>query len=287
MSHKLSNTICQTLLYSELFEYPLTKDELWKYLLTSQKVAKKDFEKLLKPVPFCMIAGERFFYLPKRKYVVKKRMDRKMRSYALLGRAKKIARFLSFSPTVLMIGVSGSLAMENSNKDSDIDFFFITKDSTLWITRLFVVVVLHILGIQRKRNDTSREGAICTNMFLDETSLCLPSTKQNIYTAHEVVQLKPLINKNHTYEDFMQQNNWVKKYMVNSLDGIPFFSSILAKKPIRILCMIESFLRNLQMWYMRQHITTEIVGEHIAAFHPYDYEKIIINSFKKKQKNYV
>jgi hypothetical protein len=205
----------------------------------------------------------------------------------MLTKAKKIAKILSFSPTISMIGISGSLAMENSEKDSDIDFFFITKDATLWITRFVVVVTLHILGIRRKRADTSREGVICTNMFLDETSLCLPLAKQNLYTAHEVVQLKPLINKNHMYEHFMQQNNWVKEYMVNSLDDVEIFPSEASKKPGIIVCMIESFTRKLQLWYMKRHRTTEIVGEHIAAFHPYDYEKIIINSFKKKQKNYV
>ena len=40
--------IIKTLLYSDIFDFPLTKDELWFYLITSQKVSKKEFEAINK-----------------------------------------------------------------------------------------------------------------------------------------------------------------------------------------------------------------------------------------------
>jgi len=43
-------------------------------------------------------------------------------------------------------------------------------------------------------------------MLMAENALALPQNKQNLYTAHEVIQLLPIYNKDNTYAKFLRAN---------------------------------------------------------------------------------
>jgi len=50
--------------------------------------------------------------------------------------------------------------------------------------------------------------------------------------------------------------------------------------------VIELVAKNLQLWYMKKHQTTEIVTEGFVAFHPDDYTKKILYEWQKRIKKY-
>ena len=50
-------------------------------------------------------------------------------------------------------------------------------------------------------------------MFLDESDLLIRD--RNIYTAHEICQMKLLWDRNGTYRKFIRVNSWIREYLPN------------------------------------------------------------------------
>ena len=51
--------------------------------------------------------------------------------------------------------------------------------------------------------------------FVDLDNLAVLEKEQDLYSAHEVAQIKLLWDKDNTYDQFVSQNLWVKKYLAN------------------------------------------------------------------------
>lgn len=293
-------SILKTLIYSDIFDYPLTKDEIWKFLI-GKKVHKDSFEKELNRLvrfevtPFettPLGCNRNLYYLIDRKEIAEKRIRRKKVSQQKLVEAKKIIKYLSLIPTVLFIGISGGLALKNAEKKDDIDLFVITSKDTLWITRLILVFLLLIMGQYRGRGKKESQK-VCLNMLIDETSLSFPKKRQDLYTAHEIVQLKPMCDRDNTYKRFMEANKWVDLFLPNARGTKPnatlsnadsFFSVIL--RPVLRLSALKQFAKIIQLLYMKKHRTKETVESNFLAFHPFDYKSFVLKEYNKRLNKY-
>lgn len=205
----------------------------------------------------------------------KSRLQREKCSQKKLIIAKKAASLISKIPTVKFIGITGALAMSNASKNSDIDLMIITKNNTLWRTRLFVYLTIYLFGIQTRRPlDDNQRDALCLNMWLDESDLVWDKSDRNLYTAHEIAQIVPLVNKEKTYEKFLRCNRWILEYWPNAVE-------IQIYKDTKILCkkinFIEKIAYKLQYLYMKPKITREVVTPTRAIFHPNDWGKIVLS----------
>lgn len=277
----LLQALYKTLLYSDVFDYPLTGEQLFQ--LVDRKVDAKDFFQTIKQLPHVISGRTLYYFLPKREKIVLLRQEKEKISIKKMQIVRKIASLLSLIPTIQYIGVSGSLALMQADKKSDSDLFFITKKNTVWMTRFFVYCFIFFLG--KKRGKKYVEKAICANMFLDESALQFPKEKRNLYVAHEIVQLVSLINKNNTYNRFLLANTWVKKYFPNK----KFPKKIKQEKTISFSFLtipLEFVFRLGQLFYMRQKKTREVTDASRIAFHPIDYEKIILHEYEKRKRKY-
>jgi predicted nucleotidyltransferase len=113
----------------------------------------------------------------------------------------------SYIPGVLCICVWNSLAMNAAHKESDIDLFIITKKNRIWTTRILITLILTLTG-QRK---TAKKHAemFCLSFFITENHLDLKdiAIKNDIYLRYWIQTLVPIINKNHTFELFLDKNS--------------------------------------------------------------------------------
>ncbi len=302
----LKKAILQTLIYSDLFDYPLTKDEIWRFLISDEKISKQSLEKILAlHLRGVSIKKDRFYCFENREEIISKRLGKEEESDKKLELAKKIISKLSIVPTIQFIGISGALAMKNSDKDDDIDLFVIAKKNTLWTTRLLVLFFLQMLGHRRKRTDKKFSNKICLNMFLDESLLSLSKERQDLYTAHEVVQMIPVFERENTYGKFIESNLWVKKYLPNfkrrtNQSRTPACQSLaLAGRQNHtesifnvVLCqvlfpsVVEALARKIQLHSIKKHQTIETVSDTLLAFHPLDYKKRILKMYNKNLKKY-
>lgn len=261
----LSNASLKALCYASLFNYPLTKQELTNWQIKDRYTVSEKTKKTLQE-------SNGFYFL---KGNTLERRKREAISEKKLQIARFYSRIFAFLPSVLFIGVSGSLSRRNAQEDDDIDLFIITKANTLWTTRFLLTLLADFLGIRRKPEAKHTNNKMCFNMFIDETELQIHSGKQNLYTAHEVRLVLPLINKKKTYEAFLAANSWTKQYLPNQ--EIPKINRL--KRKFR-QNSFEIFIMNLQQKFMRKK-TQEITSSHQIFFHPKDYSKRILKRYKK------
>jgi len=251
-----------SLLYHDIFDYPLTSEELNKWLagnIISKKGVNIDF-------------SDGYYFLKGRKKLVKKRLKRARYSKKKFSIAQKKALLIAKIPTVKFIGITGSLAMNNCKIDSDIDFILVTKSHTLWITRLFVYLLLLITRTKvRHPKDSIENNKLCLNIWMDELNLKI--NKKNIYTAHELAQIKPLVDKGNIFSELIYANSWILNYWPNAVNLSKTFSgkSELNKKNT---CFLIKFLNKLffkaQLFYMKPKHTNEKTTLFQAFFHPND-----------------
>jgi len=200
-----------TLAYADIFDYPLTASEIWRFLISRRLVSSRQLAPLLKK----LVSKRGFYFLSGRQMIVGKRQQRQEWSRPKLKIARRTAWWLRLLPTIKMVAVSGALAMENTSENDDIDLLIVSGAGRLWLTRLLTVLLVELVARRRRPGDRQAKDKICLNMFLDERHLAMPENERNLYTAHEVCQLKLLWDRSQTYQRFISQNQWVKKYLAN------------------------------------------------------------------------
>ncbi len=292
--NNIGKNILKTLAYADIFDCPLTLEELWCLLISKRKVTKKTVKEYILTLP---LVGQYhgYFCFKQRKHIVQKRIASVLWNNKKFAIAQKISGFLSYIPTVLLIGVSGGVAVENASKDDDIDICIITKKDSLWLTRLLVILLLQVLGIRRKRGVGAVSNKICLNMFIEERGMYFSKERQNVYIAHEIVQLKVLFERNNMYKKFLSVNNWIEKFLPNSIDTKIVRYEDVKKKSSNIvmsldltsfLCYLEPFAKMFQLWYMKKHRTNEEISQYILAFYPFDYKEKLIEKYHRRLKKY-
>lgn len=264
-----------SIVYHDIFNYPLTERELKIWQVRGKEEDSWAVEK----------TGS-FYHLPGRSETVLLRQRRNRISKVKLEKAKQAANILSKIPTVLFVGLTGSLSMKNAERESDIDLLIIAKEKTLWATRILVHLILAFYGVPRRKYESeSSKDKLCLNMWMDERHLVIPKKERNIYTAHEVLQVIPLKNKDMAYERFLFANSWVGGYWKRNLKdnkyGVQNTLYIIFITPLRLL---EPLAYRFQFARMRSRQTREAISSTRAFFHPVDWSFLATHEFESKRK---
>lgn len=282
--------ILNTLLYSDIFHFPLTQQQLWSFLITSHPITKPQFvlvlQRLLKTETIFSLQGK-YLSLQKNIFIPDMRLVEEKRN-----QAQKAAYIVSFLPTISFIGISGGVAIGNVKKTDDIDFFIITKKNTLWITRLCLLLFLECLGI-RQKNKQQKENTICLNLFINEVFLQMPKHQQDLFTAHEIAQLIPLFNEENMYERFLQANSWVLKFLPNAYENkkkifihrIPLFLPVTLFLA-QLLTLFESVARIIQLIIVRRKINKYVLTEYMLVFYDQMFKYTILRLYRKRLQEY-
>lgn len=275
-----------SVLYHDIFDYPLTPQELlkWQARLPDGQTGSGGTKN------FPVEKTGRFYHLPGRAEIVVKRLARKTPSLAKYKLAALFAQKIAQIPTVLLVGITGALAMENTSEEDDIDLLIVTRKGALWTTRLVATLLIEILRIpRRKPGDSNVKDRLCLNLWLDEGNLALSPQQRNIYTAHEVLQIVPLVNKESTHERFILANRWAQKFWPNA-NKAQIKAWRLAPKPENFIALllnilvafVEPLAWKFQFWYMRKKRTREVIEAGRAFFHPVDWQKPVLSTLRSK-----
>jgi len=322
----LKNEVLKTIRYFSFFDYPPTFEEIYTFLgkkATKKKVEKvlenlerqkkikkeKDFKKVTRymlQVTSKDTVGEysKKFKIQNLNLKIKKYNKRYLFSQKKLQnwRLKLYLKILSFFPQIKLIGFSGSLAMMNADKDDDIDLFIITAKNRLFTGRFVAIILAKILGIHRfynkryKLHVTCYQDKVCLNLFFDESDLAVPDFKRDEYVAHEILQMKPIVNKDSVYERFLAANSWVFEIFPNAKEVVSIKYKVLSIKKKKSLntCYlilntffnkIEQSLKVFQLHLINRHRTTEIITSTQLWFHPNDFYKRIYGLTQKKDES--
>ena len=283
----LENAVLATLFYSDIFDYPLTLPEIHSNLIfkkTKKSQVKKALVKLFKKRK--IFKYRNLYQLKKPENLARLRILRGKIAQNKFKKANFAAKILSFIPTVKLIGVSGALATKNAIKNDDIDFFIITSKGTLFTTRFFSTILLDFLNLRRRPNGLKISDKICLNMFLSEDNLKI--TPHDLYLAHEVLQMKPIFERDNTYQRFLKANSWVFKLLPNwEVNARRQTTNAKRSRPeslvVKLLALgVENALKRFQLKYMEKRRTTEVISDTKLFFHPEDVHKRVLKEFTDK-----
>lgn len=217
-SQTLQKAILETLAYSDVFDYPLTFDELHRYLTISAPPA--DLAACLSDMGL-VSTENRFYFLADRRETVRTRMNREQASRAAFQRACRYGAILGSLPFVRMVTLTGSLAMLNLSRDADMDFMLVTQTGRLWLARAFAVLFGRLMRISGDR--------ICVNLLVSESAL--EWHPRDLYSAREMCQMIPLAGTD-IYHCLREANAWIASFLPNA-DSVPYLTP--KEKPISVL----------------------------------------------------
>lgn len=274
-----------TVAYADIFSFALTSDELHEWLVAVP--SKKKF------VPVHPLVTQRNGYvtLKGREHLFRRRIVVRGASEEKWLIVHSVIPYLKWIPSIRLIGVTGGLAMNNAAPEDDIDLFFVTERGTVWISRLLATLVVGLLGRRRRPLSARVANLLCLNMFLSVSQQRLPAGEHDLYTAHEVLQMRPVWWKDDAYGRFLHDNAWVRAFLPNAWttrmndlrrgDGRITLLSTVAIVACR---MAEPLMRAMQMTYMKRRKTTETVTQSVIRFHPRDVRGYVRKQLRRRLK---
>jgi len=198
----LENAILKTLAYSDIFDYPLTAEELHRFLVMPAE--KDDVEQsVAKMKNISMNNG--YYFLKNRHEIVGLRRNREAISAEVFKRAMFYGHILGALPFIRMVALTGSLAVLNLSKNPDMDYMLIARQGRVWTARAFAILLAKIASLF---GDT-----ICPNLIVSEQALEL--SVHDLYSARELSQMIP-ITGNDFYRRLWEANLWVKDILPNT-----------------------------------------------------------------------
>jgi predicted nucleotidyltransferase len=212
----LPKDILATVAYYDVFDYPLTGFEVWKYLLRADTdgseadpVALADVLKALEGegVRRHLENFQGLYFLRGRKKLVRRRLSAGKAAVSKLRRVRRLAFWLRFVPYVRMVALTGSLAMKNSGPESDWDMLIVLRPGHIWTGRTLVTGFLHLIG-KRRHGSKTRDRA-CLNYWI--TSDSLEIVTKDLFSSNEYFFLVPLFGGTE-FRRFQLKNRWIRRF---------------------------------------------------------------------------
>ena len=203
----LMKAITRTIAYADVFDYPLTIDEIHRRLVGTP-ASRAAVEHTICAAqaasrPFISVCN--YYMLRGRGSLVATRRRRAQVAARLWPAARRYGARIARLPFVRMVAVTGALAVDNVEPDADIDYLIVTKPGRLWLCRAMIVAMVRI---------AARSGhVLCPNYLITEDALEI--RERSLYTAHELAQMVPLAGWP-TYRRMRLINQWMADYLPNA-----------------------------------------------------------------------
>lgn len=203
----LQQAILQTLVYADLFDYPLTPKEIVRYLGVCAEPAIILNELEHSAASGLLVRHNGYVALSGRDSLFDLRSHREQIAREMWPAARRYTSWLARLPFVRMVAVTGTLAVNNVEAQDDIDLFIVTAPERLWLCRALVILVVRLAALAGDE--------LCPNYFLSQRQMVFPD--HNIFGAREVVQMVPLYGPD-IYWQIRKLNRWVDDFLPQAKD---------------------------------------------------------------------
>lgn len=213
MNYGLREAVLRTIAYFDIFEYPLTSFEVWKYLeMPKGHVTIHEIEEELMRVreDGVLNCTHGFWTLVGREAAVTVRHERHQIAFRKFARARRAAWLLGKMPWIRMVAVCNTLAWNHARDESDIDFFIVTAPGALWKARFSAVLPFALMGL--RPNGGRVRDPLCFSFFASETALEfqeLALAPDDPYLLRWVASVVPLYDPDGLIEALWDANPWV------------------------------------------------------------------------------
>ena len=287
----MSEQVIRTLLYFDLFSYPLNAGEIYNFLsvgVNSQADVKRCLADLTQR-KLVFRFGDLYSLQPEDKNIIR-RIKGNDEAVKWLKIAQDRAQLIAKFPFVRAVMASGSLSKGYMDENSDLDFFIVTTPNRLWVARTLLVLYKRIFLLNSHKK-------FCVNYFIDTRNLEIE--EKNLFTATELITLIPLHNQK-CYRALMDSNDWVRHFFPN-------FKAKYSDDPKKagssrrniFEFMLNPVSDSLDRFFMRMTLSRwnklyrqkfdkrdfDIAFKtrrHVSKNHPNHYQKKILEQYQKK-----
>jgi hypothetical protein len=200
--------ILRTVLYADIFHFPLTLDELYFFLIHHEPITQEILLHTLQTssrLQTLICQQDGYLALAHRADIISLRQQRETIAQKLLPKAHHYGRLLGRIPYVRMVALTGALAMRNpAHEKDDIDYLMVVQHGRVWMARAFAIILVRwarLWGVE-----------LCPNYVLATNKLA--QTRCDLYIAHEVAQMIPLYDE-YLYEAMLNANTWASALLPN------------------------------------------------------------------------
>jgi hypothetical protein len=210
----IKDSILKTIAWFDLFDFPLTAEEIMEYLFKYDKPLHiKEIRGTLALMCEEGVTEElkEHFVLKGRGSIVEIRKARKFIAEKLWTRTRLYGQYMRAVPFVRMIAVCNNLAYDNPNEQSDIDLFVVIKPGRMWTARFIITIILQFFGVRRYGDKIA--GRFCLSFFVTANKLNMKSIAikpLDPYLAYWTKLVAPIYGEE-TYRNFKNENEtWIK-----------------------------------------------------------------------------
>jgi len=196
--------ILQTVLYADIFDYPLTPAEIH-YFLILTPATREGVLSAMQNSPWlkarlCLTQG--YVTVRGRQAIAAVRDERRRSSAELWPAARRWAKVIGALPFVKMVAVTGALAVDNAPAGDDIDYLIVTSPGRVWLARALAVGVVRLARLAGV--------GLCPNYVLADTAL--GQQRRNLFIAHDLAQMVPLVGQR-VYAEMRAANRWASAFL--------------------------------------------------------------------------
>ncbi len=191
--------ILRTLLYADVFDYPLTLDEIHHYLIATPATPEA-VQTALDGSPWLAQRVTRvdgYVTVREREANCTVRDQRRKHSERMWPAARRWGYLIGCLPFVRMVAVTGALAVDNAPAGDDIDYLIVSAPGRAWLARALSVLLVRLARL--------RGVGLCPNYVLAQTALV--QHQRDLYAAHDLAQMVPLVGRP-VYEAMLAENAW-------------------------------------------------------------------------------
>jgi len=218
----LARAILRTLLYADVFQFPLTETEIHHFLI-GQAASPAVVSQCLNTSYWLAARIEcdvDYWSLQGGTLLREQRRAREQASQALWPEAMRYGQRLAHMPYVRMVAITGALAMHNIHTaGDDIDYLLVTSPGRVWLARLMVIALVRIAR--------QRGVILCPNYVLSTSALV--QNRRDLYIAHEIAQMIPLMGLD-VYKSLRDSNAWTGSFLPNAVS--PFYTYTETNRPL-------------------------------------------------------
>lgn len=207
---ELKEETTRVIVFFDLFDYPLTAYEIWKYLDYSGELLEtiNILNDLEHNGQKNISQKDGLYFLSGREEIISVRQERHNYSLRKIKIARRFAKLFKLLPFVKAIILSNSIGQNNMRDGSDIDFLIITAPGRLWLVRLFCTGIAKLAN--SRPTEKNKRDKICLSFYLSAENMNLDEFQLvggDPYFFYWLRSFILLYNKDKTYEHFLADNN--------------------------------------------------------------------------------
>jgi hypothetical protein len=300
----LNKAIVSTIVFFDVFSYPLSVFEIFKYL----QIDSSYFQVVLalenlearnvissKNSFYCLKGKEGNFEIRQKRYNYTKEK---------IKIAKRWSKIFKLFTGLKLIALSNSIGSYNLRERGDIDLFIVTKKNRIWTSRFVLAVIGKVFNL--RPSPENEKDKLCLSFFVSDSNLHLQNyTKENdLYFLYWLVNLSSVYDEDSYLSKLLAENMWVKKYLpnyfkiVNAKNDNKAYNDVEEKEKLTFAKskkngFIENYLKKIQWKLFPKEIKDKanknkevLINDEVLKLHVLDRREYFYNQYLERMKVY-